>query len=678
MKINKLKKILIIAFIVSLTAIFSSVLISCGKTPTPEIPPNEPPSTETIIINKTETSLIIGEYEKLKVTLENNNTQVTWSSANKGVATVSSTGMVTAISVGKSRITARAGDLSATCLVTVTLGEYQPTIELENYVQDSVSIATTDTVNLSSVIKFNKKTYDDATFVYKLSDDTVGEVTNGKFTPLKKGSTTITITAMWRGMTSADVPSLTKTFTINVNKTISFLVNGREVEDIELYTRSSWGGKTFTVTTPFVPTAYIDGNAKPCQIAVIGTENIVEWDSNSLTALKKGETTLKLSCTDGQKEYSTRLKVTVLRPVANYSRTITGLSLIDCDIGVEEIFGAGAVLVDAYQGDTPLEIKGNRILGMETNRIKETTTQVTVYTQDVGYNVTVKGYTKIIRTKEDLKIFEVKTSSPFYDEETDTIKIDGYFYLANDITEKGETISHDVGYVEYRNSEYTYPNGFYGVLEGNGHQITFKSGIYGFFGNLVSNAVVRNVAFTDIVVDQSAKFEQMTGAGIVMAHEISAKYGSAGSFENVYVGITDGVQIGIFGARPAWFDIKNVVIEYGDGVRESSRGARGSLFCEDNYKLDRQDNKSEDLENVFILSSMNPPVDYGWSGGYRAYAKNQVEDPNYEGKIAFKYSAVYQCSTRQELAQVIKDYNCSLTGFNSAFWDTSSGTPIWK
>lgn len=677
MKIKKLKKLLFIALIVSLTAIFSSVLISCGQKPSPETPPEEPTATETITINKTETSLIIGQYEKLKVTLENNNTQVTWSSANKGVATVSSTGMVTAVSVGKSRITARAGDLSATCLVTVGLGEYVPTIEIENYAGDSVSIATVDTVNLSSVIKFNGKTYTDAHFSYTLSNNTIGEVTDGKFTPFKMGETTVTITAMWRGMTVETIPSLTKTFTIKVNKTISFLVNGREIEDIELYTRSTWGGKNFTVTTPFVPTAYIDGNAKPCQIAVIGTENIVEWDSNSLTALKKGETTLKLSCTDGQKEYSTRLKVTVLRPVANYSRTITGLSIIDGDIGIEEIFGDGAVLMDAYQGETPLEIRGNRALGIQTSRTGETTTQVTLYTQEVGYTVTIKGYTKIINDKEDLKIFEVKASSPFYDEETDTIKIDGYFYLANDITEKGETISHNTDYIDYRTSDYINPNGFYGILEGNGHKITFKSGLYGIFGNLVNNAVIRNVAFTDIVVDQNAKFEQMTGAGIVMAKKISAKHGATGSFENVYVGITDGVQIGIFGARPAWFDIKNIVIEYGEDARESSRGARGSLFGEDNYKADRQDNKSEDLNNVYIISSMNAPVDYAWSGGYRAYAKNQTEDPNYKG-VAYRYSEVYQCSTRQELAQTIKDYNLNLRGFNSTYWDTSSGTPVWK
>ena len=118
-------------------------------------------------------------------------------------------------------------------------------------------------------------------------------------------------------------------------------------------------------------------------------------------------------------------------------------------------------------------------------------------------------------------------------------------------------------------------------------------------------------------------------------------------------------------------------VEYGEEVRESSRGARGSLFCEDNYKTDRKDNDKEDLKNVFIICAKGTPVDYSWSGGYRAYAKNQTIDSKYQG-VAFQYSAVYQCATREELKSVITQYNLRLSDFNSSCWDCSGGTPIWK
>ena len=672
----------ILFVLTALMVVFSlGILTACepsgsqgtGGTPTP--PP--PEQQATLTLNKSQTDLVIGQYEKLIATLTNVTGNVTWSTSNSRVATVSTTGMVTGVSAGTSKITARINDLSASCTVTVGLGNYLPTIQLEGVDEDSVSIATVDTVNLRGVVKFNGKTYSDGYFSYQLSDNTMGEIVDGIFTPAKKGQVQVTVSVIWRAMDSTQISSLSKIITINVNKDVEFLVNGSQPSDIELYTKSSWGNKTFALSVPFKPTAFIDGRELDCQVVALGSDDIVEWKSQTLTALKKGEVTLKLTCVDGDREYSTRVKVNVLRPVADFNETLTGLSLVDGDIDVEKLFGTGAVITDAYQDGLPLDVRNNHVYGIKSGRSGLTTTKITVYTNDVGYNVTLKGYTKIIRTKEDLKIFEVKGSSPFYDEATDTIVIDGYFYLANDITEKGDTISHNNTYVEYRTTNYQYPNGFNGVFEGNGHKITFKSGLHGFFGNLLDNSVVRNVAFTDIVVDSSSSFEQMSGAGVVMAHEISARYGATGSFENVYVGITTGVQIGIFGARPAWYDIKNVVVEYGEEVRESSRGARGSLFCEDNYKTDRKDNDKEDLKNVFIICAKGTPVEYSWSGGYRAYAKNQTIDSKYQG-VAFQYSAVYQCATREQLKSVITQYNLRLSDFNSSCWDCSGGTPIWK
>ena len=677
MKKYNIKKVLLCVLLSIMMVATLGVLCSCDEPEPPSLPTPPPTNEVTLTINKNRTDLIIGQYEKLKATLENSKENITWSSTNPQVATVSNTGMVTGVSVGTSKIIARASDLSAECVVSVGLGNYVPEIQMESFSGDSVSIATVDTVNLRGEIKFNGKSYSDAYFSYQLSDASAGEIVNGIFTPFKRGEVQITISAIWRGLDSNTLPTLTKTVTINANKNITFFVNGSEPSDIELYTRSNWGNKTFTVSVPFKPTAYVDGQEVECEISSLSTEKIVQWNTQTLSAVKKGETTLKLSCVDGGREYSTRIKVNVLRPVVDFGETLTGLSLIDGNIDVEKLFGEGAVLLDAYQNGAPLEVRNNCVIGIKTQRTGLTTTEVTVYTEDVGYNVTLKGYTKIIRTKEDLKIFEVRTSSPFYNETTDTVTIDGYFYLANDITEKGDTITHSNSYVEFRTSNYEYPNGFNGVLEGNGHMITFESGVHGFFGNLLGNSVVRNVAFTDVTVSTSSSFEQMSGAGVVMAHEISVRYGATGSFENVYVGIKTGVQIGIFGARPAWYDIRNVVVEYSEEVRESSRGARGSLFCEDNYKTERKDNEKEALDNVFIISSRGTPVEYSWSGGYRAYAKNQIIDDKYQG-VAFQYSSVYQCATRQELKQTITQYGCNLKNFNSNCWDCSSGTPVWK
>jgi len=68
-------------------------------------------------ISRTKAVIYNGKTLKLKVTGTSRTVQ--WSSSNKKVATVSSSGLVTAKKVGKATITAKAGGKTLSCLVTV-------------------------------------------------------------------------------------------------------------------------------------------------------------------------------------------------------------------------------------------------------------------------------------------------------------------------------------------------------------------------------------------------------------------------------------------------------------------------------------------------------------------------------------------------------------------------------
>ncbi|WP_315109803.1 Ig-like domain-containing protein [Clostridium intestinale] len=82
-------------------------------------------SVSEISLNKTSSSLNIGEIEELIATMKPDNASikdVTWSSSDEGVATVDENGKVTAIKAGNATITAKTTDgsnLTATCDVTV-------------------------------------------------------------------------------------------------------------------------------------------------------------------------------------------------------------------------------------------------------------------------------------------------------------------------------------------------------------------------------------------------------------------------------------------------------------------------------------------------------------------------------------------------------------------------------
>jgi uncharacterized protein YjdB len=77
-----------------------------------------------ITLDKTELVLIVGDAAaQLKATVAPDNATdktVTWSSDKTSVATVDATGNVTAVAEGEATITAKAGDKTATCKVTVT------------------------------------------------------------------------------------------------------------------------------------------------------------------------------------------------------------------------------------------------------------------------------------------------------------------------------------------------------------------------------------------------------------------------------------------------------------------------------------------------------------------------------------------------------------------------------
>ena len=82
--------------------------------------PDSQGNVTSISIAPTTLELAAGETGQLTATVDPSGTAVTWSSDKEEVATVDANGLVTAVAAGITTITAKAGDKSATCEVTVT------------------------------------------------------------------------------------------------------------------------------------------------------------------------------------------------------------------------------------------------------------------------------------------------------------------------------------------------------------------------------------------------------------------------------------------------------------------------------------------------------------------------------------------------------------------------------
>ena len=148
---------------------------------------------ESISLNQTTLSLKIGEKETLQamVSPENaTNKNISWSSDKTDVATVDGNGNVSANSVGTATITAKAGEQSATCTVTVskipvssiTINGAEPTL------------VEGDTLILTATITPSDASY--KTVTWTSDNEVVATVdSNGKVTAESVGTATITATA---------------------------------------------------------------------------------------------------------------------------------------------------------------------------------------------------------------------------------------------------------------------------------------------------------------------------------------------------------------------------------------------------------------------------------------------------------------------------------------------------
>ena len=140
---------------------------------------------------KDATTIHRGGTETLEVTYDPENTTddktVVWESSDPTVANVDGSGTVTAVGIGSAKITAKVGNHTDVCVVTVDA----PLESID--VQDALELVK----NQTAVIKYElvpSDTTDKAQMNFKSSDPTVATVDeNGKVTALKAGTTVITL-----------------------------------------------------------------------------------------------------------------------------------------------------------------------------------------------------------------------------------------------------------------------------------------------------------------------------------------------------------------------------------------------------------------------------------------------------------------------------------------------------
>ena len=214
-----------------------------------------PIMVEEISFNKTSVSLKAGETVTLTATVKPDDATdktVTWSTSDASVATVND-GVVTAKKVGTATITAKAGDKSATCEITVVATPVTAVTLNKTY----VSLKAGETVTLTATVKPDDAT--DKTVTWGSSDESVAKVENGIVTAIGKGLSTITAKA---GDTSATcmVTVSVPVENVTLNKTELVLQKGQEEVLVALVSPDDATDKTINWSSSNVSVVRVDQN----------------------------------------------------------------------------------------------------------------------------------------------------------------------------------------------------------------------------------------------------------------------------------------------------------------------------------------------------------------------------------------------------------------------------------
>lgn len=516
-------RVLSIVFLAALIMAFTGFLVACKPDDESDVPP--PADEDTLQLSSNTLNLEIHEDALLTVTttLEG---EVVWSTSESGIATVDG-GKVVAVSAGSAVITAAIGEVSDTCTVNVTDQGLVPTLSFADMTEDRISLLNGSSFEIKPTLSYNGKTYSDVTYSYDYDTD-IFEMEENVLVTKKMGEATLTVTASWRGFNS---PTLVREIAVRIDPNASVTI-GSDESTIELYTKQLTDEETEYIIAVSVYEDDQEVQAPNIQLVtdleVGDNEDAVELDANKVTAKQAGTIHVKAIYTSAQygELESNILTFVVKNPIKNIETTegiiVDASSPVLAFDGLEE--GATKVLsIKDNTNNKEIGVTDGNINGADLTKYGEAEWDV-LYDDEVIYRVPVLVVTKVIKTGSDfasmyaLGGYDAENGAPDY-------PYSGYFILGNNIDASSTTVAIK-GYWKGEYAENFPSYGFQGTFDGRGYTVDGLTigddGMQGVFGTLGKNAVVKNVAFTNLKT--VSPFRPMLASNV---------YG--GTVENVFV-----------------------------------------------------------------------------------------------------------------------------------------------
>lgn len=562
-----MKRKVFVTIFAALILALSVGLTACGNT---QVTPPEPAPEPSISLDVTDARLDVYESLRLTATTANTDAAVEWSSSDSSIATVDG-GLVVACAEGTATVTAKAGDVSATCTVSVYNSWTSPVLVVDH---DRISIAKGGSYTVTATTKWKGNDITDGV-EYSWS---LGEGENGDIVGLSATGNKATFTGKEYGAaefvvfaTVNGVP-LVRTVAVKVcNADIVFGVSNLE-RGVGGYAARLALLKLDDTIVDIIP----DITVSDADGVVDGATARMEWRiEGDAQAVSRDESTGKISAVaEGNAQvigsYENAelvINVTVYRPQIYLNDTVyfetskllpktkgvvdpakpaeSGITIEGLQGEVTSAKLGSADIFSLYDANENLLVINKNNLNTDRSILGETQA-LRVDTDKAIYDISAKVVTLAIRTPADLDSIatvsadESKYWAPKTDSTTEYLPYywDGYYVLANDIDYVGDRDGHEfVTFIDWsslekvKNPDHLDADwmdgryfGFRGTFDGQGYNIdNFKLknvDTGGIFGVMATDGVFRNVSFTNAV--------NPGGTGLICS-------AGDGTIENVYI-----------------------------------------------------------------------------------------------------------------------------------------------
>lgn len=225
----------------------------------------------TVTLDKTSATIYTGKTVTLKATSNDTAKTVTYTTSNKAVATVSSTGVVKGVKAGTAVITANCGNATATCKVTVKAPSVKFAKKSAVVYKGKTATVKATLAGVSSV-------------TYKSSNTKIATVNSktGTVKGIKAGTVTITATS---GKLKATYKLTVKNPTFTLTKSSATIAKG----------------KTTTIRSKATPVSTVTYTTSNKKVATVTGKGVVK-------GISKGKATITVKCNGITKKFVVTVK----------------------------------------------------------------------------------------------------------------------------------------------------------------------------------------------------------------------------------------------------------------------------------------------------------------------------------------------------------------------------------